>query len=61
MAAKFIMNRVKGCIVTPHFSNLNDLGLPFFKQFNVIIGGLDSVRARRDINKMVHSMVEFDD
>lgn len=60
VAAKFVMSRVKGCKVTPHYSNLNDLGIDFYKDFQIIIGGLDSVRARRDINKLVHNLVEFD-
>lgn len=33
----------------------------FYKQFHVIIAGLDNIEARRWLNSMVHSLVEFDE
>lgn len=32
----------------------------FFRQFQIIIGGLDNIEARRWINEKVHDLVEFD-
>ena len=33
----------------------------FFRQFIVIIGGLDNIEARRYINEKIHELVEFDE
>ena len=33
----------------------------FFRQFQIIIGGLDNIEARRWINEKVHDLVEFDE
>eukprot|EP00831_Metopus_contortus_P008653 TRINITY_DN1331_c0_g1_i9.p1 TRINITY_DN1331_c0_g1~~TRINITY_DN1331_c0_g1_i9.p1 ORF type:complete len:356 (+),score=68.08 TRINITY_DN1331_c0_g1_i9:92-1159(+) len=33
----------------------------FYDQFHIVIGGLDNVEARRWMNSMLHSLVEFDE
>ena len=53
VAASYIMSRVETCKVTPHFKRIQDLGPAFYKQFDVVICGLDSVVARRWINSML--------
>lgn len=53
--------RVPTCHVTPHFCKIQDYGEEFYRQFHIIICGLDSVVARRWINGMVLSLVKYDD
>jgi ubiquitin-activating enzyme E1 C len=61
VAAEFIMKRVPGVKVTPIHGNIKDQDLSFYKGFNLIICGLDSIDARRWINATVYSLVEYDD
>lgn len=61
VAAKFINERVPGCNVTPHFCKIQDYDESFYRQFHLMVCGLDSLVARRWINGMVHSMLEYDD
>ncbi len=60
-AAKFINRRVPGTRVTPHNCKIQDYDEDFYRQFHVIVCGLDSIVARRWINSMVHSMLQYDD
>ncbi|CAI8022419.1 NEDD8-activating enzyme E1 catalytic subunit [Geodia barretti] len=53
VAASFINDRVAGCNVTPHFAKIQDFDMDFYKQFHIIVCGLDSIVARRWINGMV--------
>lgn len=57
VAAEFIMRRVETCKVTPHFKKLQEFGADFYRQFDIVISGLDSVSARRWINSMLVSNV----
>jgi NEDD8-activating enzyme E1 len=62
-AAAFVMSRVKGCTITPHRQRLQDPKFDddFYRQFNVVIGGLDNVAARRWMNsKLVHIAKTYD-
>uniref|UniRef100_A0A1I8HX37 NEDD8-activating enzyme E1 catalytic subunit n=2 Tax=Macrostomum lignano TaxID=282301 RepID=A0A1I8HX37_9PLAT len=61
VAAEFVERRVSGCRVTPHFGKLEDKPLEFYKQFMCIVCGLDSVQARRRLNQIVCSLVQFDE
>ncbi|CAH8478506.1 unnamed protein product [Dicrocoelium dendriticum] len=60
IAAAYIRHRVPDCNVTPHFKKIQDFDESFYRQFNVVICGLDSVIARRWINAMLASLVVFD-
>ncbi|KFB44439.1 hypothetical protein ZHAS_00012224 [Anopheles sinensis] len=60
-AASFINNRVPGCVVTPHFCKIQDFDSSFYRQFHIIVCGLDSIVARRWINGMLISMVEYEE
>jgi ubiquitin-activating enzyme E1 C len=60
-AADFINRRVPSCTVTPHFAKIQDFDCSFYAQFHVIVSGLDSVSARRWINGMLVSMLDYDE
>lgn len=47
------MNRIPGCIVTAHHGKIQDKDEAFYKQFKVIISGLDNIEARRWLNSLV--------
>lgn len=60
VAADFVMKRVPTVNVIPHCGKIQDLDDDFYRQFMIIIAGLDNVEARRWLNQKVHSLVEFD-
>ena len=55
------MKRVKGVTVTPHYCPIQDKDNAWYKQFQVIVMGLDSIEARRWLNAMACSLVEYED
>lgn len=61
IAAAFINRRVKGCQVTPHFCKIQDYDESFYRQFHVVVCGLDSIVARRWINSMLIGMLRYED
>lgn len=60
-AAKFINSRIPNCNVVAHFCKIQDFDETFYRQFNIIVCGLDSIVARRWINGMIVSMINYDD
>jgi ubiquitin-activating enzyme E1 C len=56
-AAAFINKRVPGAKVTPHFKKIQDFEEDFYRGFNLVIAGLDSIEARRWINGLLVNMV----
>jgi ubiquitin-activating enzyme E1 C len=58
-AAAFIMKRVPGCKVAHYVGRIQDHGEDFYKQFDIIISGLDNIEARRWLNSMVVNLVEY--
>ena len=54
------MKRVKGVTVTPHYCPIQDKDNAWYKQFQVIVMGLDSIEARRWLNAMVYGLVQFE-
>lgn len=58
VAARFIMERVEGCVVTPYFGPIQDKDSDYYSQFSIIVCGLDSVEARRWINAKVVSLYD---
>ncbi|ETW04285.1 hypothetical protein H310_04606 [Aphanomyces invadans] len=61
VAAKFINGRIDGVKVTPHYCNLKTLDTSFYSEFKLVISGLDNIDARRYVNSVLVSIVEFDD
>lgn len=60
VAANFVNNRVPGVKVTPYHANIMTFDSDFYRQFTMIIAGLDSISARRWLNAMLVSLVEVD-
>eukprot|EP00920_Eleutheroschizon_duboscqi_P021055 GHVT01049615.1.p1 GENE.GHVT01049615.1~~GHVT01049615.1.p1 ORF type:complete len:380 (-),score=67.02 GHVT01049615.1:98-1237(-) len=62
VAAQFIRRRLRhlGVNVTPHVCAIQTLGADFYRQFNFVLAGLDSVEARRWLNSQLHDLVERD-
>ena len=61
MAAEFTMRRVPSCKVTPHQCYIQAKEPEWFRQFGVVIGGLDNIVARRWMNATLCSLVKLDD
>ncbi|BGP54199.1 hypothetical protein JCM8202_001333 [Rhodotorula sphaerocarpa] len=59
-AAEFVMNRVKGCKVTPFHGKIQDKDDDFYMQFNLVICGLDSIDARRWMSATLVNLVDPD-
>ncbi|KAG8798197.1 hypothetical protein FRC19_001775 [Serendipita sp. 401] len=55
------MKRVPGVTVTPYHGKIQDKDEEYYKQFTIIICGLDSIEARRWINATLVGMVDSDD
>lgn len=60
-AAEFINKRVPGVKVTAHHARIEEKDDEFYKGFQIIIAGLDSINARSWINKKLCEFVEFHD
>lgn len=60
VAAKFINTRLGhlGVRVTAHVGKIQDHDESFYRQFNLIVAGLDNIAARRWMNATLHDMVD---
>uniref|UniRef100_A0A2K5CDQ6 NEDD8-activating enzyme E1 catalytic subunit n=1 Tax=Aotus nancymaae TaxID=37293 RepID=A0A2K5CDQ6_AOTNA len=61
VAAEFLNDRVPNCNVVPHFNKIQDFNDTFYRQFHIVVCGLDSVIARRWINGMLISLLNYED
>ncbi|KAL1132836.1 hypothetical protein AAG570_010788 [Ranatra chinensis] len=61
VAAEFINARIPGCKVTPHYSKIQDFDEEFYRQFHIIVSGLDSIVARRWMNGMILSLLSYNE
>ena len=60
VAAEFVMKRVAGVTVTPHYCPIQDKDEDWYRQFQVIVMGLDSIEARRWLNAMACGLVQYE-
>jgi ubiquitin-activating enzyme E1 C len=58
VAARFVEDRVEGVSITPHCCRLQGFDADFYRQFQLVICGLDNIDARRWINAMLVSIAE---
>lgn len=61
VAAAFVERRVKGVTITPFNGKIQDKDEDYYRQFQIVICGLDSIEARRWMNAMLVGMVDEDD
>lgn len=54
------MSRVPECKVTAYTQPIQTFNKDFYNDFHIIIAGLDNIAARRWLNSMVYSLVEYD-
>lgn len=60
VGAAFVNKRVGGAEVTGHHCKIQDKGPDFYKQFNIVICGVDNVAARRWMNAYLHSLLVYE-
>jgi len=60
VACEFIKKKYPDITIQSSCRKIQEFPDDFFKQFHIIIGGLDNVEARSYINQKVHDLVEFD-
>lgn len=60
VAANFVNSRIPGCNVIPHCCKIQDKDEEFYRQFHIVICGLDSIVARRWINGMLLSLLVYE-
>lgn len=61
VAAEFVNTRVLNCKVTPHFAKIQDFDESFYRQFHMVVCGLDSIVARRWMNRMLVNLLNYED
>ena len=61
VACEFIKKKYPDIDIKSSCKKIQDFADEFFKQFHIIIGGLDNIEARAYINQKVHDLVEFDE
>lgn len=61
VAAEFVMKRVPGVNIKYYTTTIQEQPVDFYKDFNVIITGLDNIEARSWMNQTIHDIVEFDE
>ena len=59
-AARAITKRINGVTVTPHFCRIEEKPDDWYKQFHIIVLGLDSLDARSYINKVCCGFLKFE-
>ncbi|XP_063360241.1 NEDD8-activating enzyme E1 catalytic subunit [Cydia amplana] len=60
-AVEFVNNRVPGCEAIAHHCTIQDMDEGFYRQFHIVVCGLDSVVARRWLNGMLMSLLQYND
>lgn len=60
-AVEFVNNRVPGCEAIAHHCAIQDMDEGFYRQFHIVVCGLDSIVARRWLNGMLMSLLQYND
>ncbi|XP_014367587.2 NEDD8-activating enzyme E1 catalytic subunit [Papilio machaon] len=60
-AVDFVNKRVPGCEAVAHHCAIQDLDEGFYRQFHIIVCGLDSIVARRWLNGMLMNLLQYND
>ncbi|CAH0702946.1 unnamed protein product [Spodoptera exigua] len=60
-AVEFVNKRVPGCEAVAHHCPIQDLDEGFYRQFHIVVCGLDSIVARRWLNGMLMSLLQYND
>ena len=60
-AAEFVMKRVPGCSVSYFVGAIQEKDASFYRQFQVVVSGLDNIEARRWLNSTLTGLQEFDE
>jgi ubiquitin-activating enzyme E1 C len=55
------MKRCPDVKITHYTDYIQNFDQAFYKQFHLVVAGLDNIEARRWLNSMVHSLVEFEE
>lgn len=53
--------RIPGCEAVAHHCAIQDLDEGFYRQFHIVVCGLDSIVARRWLNGMLMSLLQYND
>ena len=61
VAARFVERRVEGVSITAHCCRIQDFDADYYKQFQMVVCGLDNIEARRWLNAMLVSIAEDGD
>ena len=61
VACEFIKRKYPDIEIKSSCKKIQEFADDFFRQFHIIIGGLDNIEARQYINQKVHDLVEFDE
>ncbi|GBP60807.1 NEDD8-activating enzyme E1 catalytic subunit [Eumeta japonica] len=60
-AVDFVNKRVPGCEAVAHHCAIQDFDEGFYRQFHIVVCGLDSIVARRWLNGMLMSLLQYND
>jgi len=61
VAARAVKARVEGVEIVYHHCSVQEKELNFYRQFDAVIAGLDSIEARRYLNNVLHKLVEYEE
>ncbi len=60
-AAEFIESRCKGVKVAWHMKKIQEFDDKFYRQFALVVAGLDNVKARLWLNSKLYSLITYDE
>merc|ERR1712087_945528 len=61
VAAEFIMKRCKGVQVIPYNKPIQEFAKTWYRQFDIVIAGLDNIKARSWLNETLVDLVQYDE